>query len=216
MAFFKTQTDKDSIKESSFEYIKEGGIYDVTIKFLSVKQNKHGARSLDFNVDYKGSNTTFYGLKLDNNDGSPNYQRNLFNKLCVIAGIEEVDNPVDREHKVGKDQKLQNFAVLDQFDDMNVKVRVVFIYSKYEGEIREQREIKNFYRYEDGATAGEIVNGLVAGTQLGKDIILGAKPVYKDGLTEQEVEEWKASQSKADKPAEPANKPAAKNPFQAQ
>jgi len=108
MAFFTTKVDEKSISESDFEYIKQSGIYDCKIKFVSVKVNTHGARSLDFNVEYKGSSLTLYGLKLDNNDGSENFQRKTFNKLCIIAGLESIDDPIERVHVVGKEKKEQN------------------------------------------------------------------------------------------------------------
>lgn len=195
MAFFTVKKDEKSVADNSFEYINESGIYDVTIKFVSVKVNTHNARSLDFNVLYKGAETTLYGLKLENNDGTDNYQRALFNKLCVIADLESIDEPVIRSHKVGKDQKEQEFSVLEQFDDLPIKIGIRFNYSRYNGEIREQREIIGFYRASDGATANEITNGLTPGARLEKDRKFEKNVKYSDGLTEDEVREWKASKS---------------------
>lgn len=192
MAFFTTKVDEKSISESDFEYIKQSGIYDCKIKFVSVKVNTHGARSLDFNVEYKGSSLTLYGLKLDNNDGSENFQRKTFNKLCIIAGLESIDDPIERVHVVGKEKKEQEFKVLEQFDDLDVKIRVRFRYSKYEGKIRETPEIMGFYRASDGATAAEILNETQVGVQLEKDLKYASENKYDDGLTVEEVEAWKA------------------------
>lgn len=196
MSFFTASIDKKAIAENGKEFITKSGIYDVVIKFVSVKVNDHGARSLNFNVLYQGSETTLYGLKLDNNDGSENFQRNIFNKLCVIAGIQNVNDPVKEVHKVGRDQKEESFDVLDQFNDLPVKVNIRFRYSKYNGEIREQREIMGFYR-EDGATASEIVSGTAVGVQLEKDKKYAENNRYDDGLTIADVEAWKASKSTA-------------------
>lgn len=196
MSFFTASIDKKAIAENGKEFITKSGIYDVVIKFVSVKVNDHDARSLNFNVLYQGSETTLYGLKLDNNDGSENFQRNIFNKLCVIAGIQNVNDPVKEVHKVGRDQKEESFDVLDQFNDLPVKVNIRFRYSKYNGEIREQREIMSFYR-EDGATASEIVSGTAVGVQLEKDKKYAENNRYDDGLTIADVEAWKASKSTA-------------------
>ena len=196
MSFFTASIDKKAIAENRKEFITKSGIYDGVIKFVSVKVNDHGARSLNFNVLYQGSETTLYGLKLDNNDGSENFQRNIFNKLCVIAGIQNVNDPVKEIHKVGRDQKEESFDVLDQFNDLPVKVNIRFRYSKYNGEIREQREIMGFYR-EDGATASEIVSGTAVGVQLEKDKKYAENNRYDDGLTIADVEAWKASKSTA-------------------
>lgn len=196
MSFFTASIDKKAIAENGKEFITKSGIYDVVIKFVSVKVNDPGARSLNFNVLYQGSETTLYGLKLDNNDGSENFQRNIFNKLCVIAGIQNVNDPVKEVHKVGRDQKEESFDVLDQFNDLPVKVNIRFRYSKYNGEIREQREIMGFYR-EDGATASEIVSGTAIGVQLEKDKKYAENNRYDDGLTIADVDAWKASKSTA-------------------
>lgn len=190
MAFFKTFKDEKSLQESSFDYIKESGIYDIKIKFASVNTNSFGARSIDFNCSYKGSDFTLWGLKLDNNDLSPNYQQSIFNKLCVVAGLDSVKEPVKRVHKVGKENLAKEFLVLEDFDDLEVKVRIVYVYSKYQGEIREQREIRNFYRASDGASASEIALGLPAGKTLAKDEAY-KEAIYKDGLTKEDIIAWK-------------------------
>ena len=214
MAFFTPKVDTKAISESDFEYIKQSGIYDCKIKFISVKVNDHGARSLDFNVEYKGSNLTLYGLKLDDNKGNEHFQRKIFNKLCIIAGLESIDEPVERTEVVGKDKKEQEFKVLDQFDEFEVKIRIRYRYSKYEGKIRENPEIMGFYRIEDGATAAEIVNDTEPGVQLEKDLKYASENKYDDGLTIAEVEAWKAEGKNKDsgttQPSEPAKK---SNPF---
>jgi len=218
MAFFITKIDKQSVADSTGgNYISENGIYDVTIKFVSVKVNEHGARSLDFNVDYKGSEQVFYGLKLDNNDGTENFQRNVFNKLCVILGIESVDNPTIETHKVGKDQTPTDLSVLTEFSDMPVKLRVHYLYELYNGDIKEKREIKAFYRASDSATAAEILAASEGeevnfGTQLEKDLGFINEPTYKDGLNKETVDAWKADK-KASKGTAPKGKtpPAPKN-----
>ncbi|RUT50952.1 hypothetical protein [Campylobacter fetus] len=191
MSFFTAKTDEQSVKDSNFEYINKSGIYDVKIKFVSVKTNAKGARSLDFNLEYKGSEAVIYGLKLDNNDGSANFQREVFNKLCVIAGIEEVSNPVEQTHILGKDKTPTNLQILDDFTDFECKVFIKYVYSVYNEEIKESREIRSFYRSNDGATASEIIRGENFGTQLGKDMKYADTYQCRDKLTTEQVEAWK-------------------------
>lgn len=214
MAFFKASTNEDALKENNFEYIDKSGIYDITIKFASVQVNKDNARSIDFNIDYKGSETTLYNLKLDNNDGSENFQRAIFNKLCIIAGIESVEEPVIQTHVVGKDRLVKEFSVLDQFSDMPVKVRIEFSYSLYNGEIKEQRNIKAFYRTDDGATASEIVHGTQPGVQLAKDLQRADTVSYRDGLTAEAVKTWKEAKASGKNESVPVKTSiATENPF---
>lgn len=214
MSFYKVNRTEDALKESNFEYIDESGIYDVTIKFVSVKLNEKGARTLDFNVDYKGSEQVLYGLRLDNNDLTENFQANIFNKLCVIADIDSVDAPMEQTHILGKERTPTQLQILDQFSDLPVKVRVQFVYTNYNNKIRENREIKGFYR-EDGATAREIVNNSEIGVQLQKDIPLSKVPSYRDNLTKEDVLKWK--ENKKDTKVKVDSQPtttATANPFE--
>ncbi len=198
MAFFVTTTNEENLSEyQGGNYINESGIYDLVIKTVKVSVNDKGARSLDFKVDYKGTEQVIYGLKLDNNDGSENFQRNIFNKLCVIAGIESIEEPAIESRLwfdlASKKEVLQDISVLTEFDDFAVKARIRFRYNRWNGQIREQKEIQGFYRMEDGAVANEIVSGENLGKQLAKDIPYSTQAKYDDGITEEEVIAWKAS-----------------------
>ncbi len=213
MSFFQTDKSQEALKENSFEYIKTSGIYDVTIDAVSVVTNEHNARSLNFNIDYKGSKTTIYGLRLDNNNGEPNFGAAIFNRLCVILDIDEVQDPEPQTLLIGKDKKPTNLLVLDQFSGLQVKMRILYTYDKYNDKIVERRDISNFYRIEDGATALEITNGSEVGVQLAKDMKYADNIKYTDKVTPEEVEAWKAAKKgnapKAATPS-PATNP---NPF---
>lgn len=191
--FHKTDISKEALKETNFEYITTSGIYDVTIDTMSVVVNDHGARSLNLNVDYKGSKTTIYGLRLDNNDGSENFGQAIFNKLCIIAGIKAVEAPVEQTHVLGKDRTPTQLQVLEQFSDFPVKIRLGYSYHLYQNKIQERRDIKAFYRAEDGATANEIASELSVGVQLEKDMKYAEDITYKNGLTAEDIATWKES-----------------------
>lgn len=197
MSFIKINRDEAVVKESKGggSYLSKSGIYPVTIKFASVSINEHNARSIDFNVDYNGSSSTLYGLKLDNNDGSENYMYPIFNNLAIIAGLDDINEPEEQEHAVGKDNEVKSFMVLDDFTGLEVLVRVQQEYSKYNNEIKSRLTIKGFYRAEDKANAFEIIKGEGFGTQHGKDLAYAEKITYKDGLTAEEVAAWEAQKS---------------------
>lgn len=212
MAFFVAKKDQSSIQDGG-NYINKSGIYPVTIKTVSVVVNDKGARSLNFNVDHNGSSEVFYGLKLDNNDGSENFEAKIFNKLVVIAGLDTVSDPEVQEHLLGKDRTPTDLAVLTDFTDLPVQVRIQFEYSKYNGEIKERRLIKAFYR-EDGASAAEIINETQPGVQLEKDRAYAENVTYRDGLTAEDVAAWKAAKKSGGSAPAPKATPAA-NPFAA-
>lgn len=196
MSFFKTDVSASAIKEEDGgKYMSRSGIYDITIKIASAEKNEQGANSINFNVDYSGTPTTLYGLKLDNNNGTANYQRVIFNKLCVIAGLEAIGDPEPQTHKLGKDKTEVELMVLSEFEDIECKVRVQEEYSKYNGEIRSRLVIKNFYRT-DGATAEEISkeahgDTVTVGAKLEKDQEYATNVTYKDGLTAEDVTAWR-------------------------
>lgn len=197
MSFIKINRDEAVVKESKGggSYLSKSGIYPVTIKFASVNINDHNARSIDFNVDYNGNSSTLYGLKLDNNDGSENYMYPIFNNLAIIAGLDDISEPEEQEHAVGKDNEVKSFMVLDDFTGLEVLVRVQQEYSKYNNEIKSRLTIKGFYRADDKANAFEIIKGEGFGTQHGKDLAYAEKITYKDGLTAEEVAAWEAQKS---------------------
>lgn len=198
MAFFKVNLDTDFIRDSRSgnEYINKAGIYDVKIKNVIVKTNAHGARSLDFVFDYKGSENIIYGLTLDNNDGSSNFKQAIFNKACIILGFVEVSDPVKSVIEIGKDRVKTEVLLLKDFCNKEIKVGIKYIYSIYNGEIKEKREIFSFYRASDGATAAEITNKVSELKQMEKDRVYIEKDVLQDGLTEEQVKEWKEAKRK--------------------
>lgn len=207
MSFIKINRDEAVVKESKGggSYLSKSGIYPVTIKFASVSINDHNARSIDFNVDYNGNSSTLYGLKLDNNDGSENYMYPIFNNLAIIAGLDDISEPEEQEHAVGKDNETKSFMVLDDFTGLEVLVRVQQEYSKYNNEIKSRLTIKGFYRAEDKANAFEIIKGEGFGTQHGKDLAYAEKITYKDGLTAEEVATWEAQKSGKSGAVKPAS-----------
>ena len=100
-------------------------------------------------------------MRLTNNDGSPNLGQKLFTKLCVVAGAAdggEINDPVSRMIPMGKGGEEVECMVLEDFDNVPVTIRLQMEYSMYEGKIQETKSIRNFFRYEDKATASEIVN----------------------------------------------------------
>lgn len=198
---FKISTSQDAVKDSGGNsFIGQSGIYDVTLNFVSLSETKNGAQQVNFNLDYNGNQQTIYGFIVANTNGEPNeIGMRLVNKLGVIAGMEEGDElDVEEEtHKVGKDNKEQDFDVITHFSDLGCKIRVQVEYSNYNGEIRRNLVIRNFFR-EDGASAQEIVND---SDEIGKQYKMeeekySSTPSYQDGVTPEEAEEFEEAQRK--------------------
>lgn len=191
-------TSQDAIKDASgSSYIREENVYDVKIVFASVKSTTNGAKTVDFNLEYKGNPQVIYGPTIINKNGEPNtIGMSLINKLGVIAGLTDGQelNIESESHKVGKDQKLQDFDVITDFSGLEVKIRVQREYTRYNGQIRRALHIRNVFR-EDGASAAEITSGAEIGKQLQLEIEkYTTGPSYKDGVTPEEATAWEQSQ----------------------
>lgn len=212
MAFF-TLDLKAAAKQEGSSQINKSGIYDVTLKNIIVDVNDNGARTLNLYVDHNGTAQVMYGaIRLENNDGSPNFQAGLFSKLAVVCGIENISDPEEATLPIGTDKAAKDVAVLPDFVDIDIKMRVQMEYSivpdtdkngkpyAKAGQISEKKVIKGFYTA-DGASAEEILNETEAGVKLAKDEAYAENVTYKDGLTEETVQAWISSGRGADAPA---------------
>lgn len=223
MAFLNKQLTKDDITSSGSGggYINKSGIYDVTLKRVSVSTAKSGAQAIDIGYEYNGNEGTIYGMYILNGQGDflPGFK--TFTQLATIAGLVDddgkmvIDDPEAQTHKLGKDNKEVELQVLDQFTDFPCTIRVQMEYSLYNNEIRENKVIKSFFR-EDGAFAEEILAGKTPGGRLAfENEKLADNVTYKDDLTPEQVAAWKESKRSnkgaATAAAASTPKPAAKN-----
>ena len=196
---FAISKSKDAVAETSGStYISKSGLYPVTIDFVSIATSKNGAQSLNFNITHDGNAQTIYGQTIVNKDGKPNdIGMKFLNKLGIVCGMDEGDelDVEEEEHAVGKDSKVQTFAVIQQFSGKEVIMHLQEEYTEYQGEIRKAMVIRNIFR-SDKATAEEIVNEADIGKRYAETEAKYATTVsYKDGLTPERVEAWKASKA---------------------
>lgn len=196
----KVSTSKDSIRDmSGAKFLNTEAIALVTLDFVSVEETSNGAVRANFNIDIDGTKQTIYGPIIINKDGKENeVGMSLINKLSVIRGLDDGDEleTETETHTVGKDQKAQDFEVIQAFSGMEVYVRVQREYGKYQDKISRNMAIRNFFRAEDKASAQEIANDA---DEVGKQYALeeqkyltGAK--YNDGVTPEEAAEWEEAQ----------------------
>lgn len=217
MAFFTVKTDAESVRDGgngNSAYITKSGMYEVIIKQVIVDQTKNGSQVLHLWIEHAGKEQPIYNaMRLTNNDGSANFGQDLFNKLCIVMGAlegnGEISDPVPAQVPMGKGGEMKTVDVLPDFEDQPVHMHVRMEYSMYNDSIQEAKTIRNFFRYEDKATAAEIVNN---SDEKGKQYEKEAESIqdsYKNGLTEEDVEAWLAER-RSGKKEEPKsnNKPA--------
>lgn len=217
MGFFKVNTTEDNIRDYSGDggnYINKSGIYEVVLKSVIVDQTAKGSQFLNLWLEYNGQEQPiFQAMRLTNNDGSPNLGMKLFTKLCVIAGATdgaEIGDPVRRMVPIGKGGEEKECMVLTEFDNIPVHMRVQMEYSMYDGKIQQQKLVRNFFRYEDKATASEIINDSEEkGKQYNEEAEFAEKISYKDGLTEEDIAAWQKENRSGKKGSSEEKKPAA-------
>jgi hypothetical protein len=213
---FKISTKSDAIAESS-GFVSTSGIYDAVINFASVDVSKNGATSVNFNLNIGGNDQTIYGPYVTDKTGKDlDIGMKLINKLGVIAGLTDGDELEieEEEHAVGKDKTVKEFAVIQQFTDLPIKIRLQEEYSvnPTTNEIQQRLVIKSFFRGSDGASAEEVVSGEDIGKRLTTEQEKYATNVtYKDDLTPEAVEAWRKAGRGKSTSAAPAPKTKAKS-----
>lgn len=193
MSFAKASRKAEDVKQSGGgKYIGGSGIYPVKILAPFVSVSNGGSQSVDLFVEHNGQEQVVYGnLRVTNNDGSRNdIGSKIFNQLLIIAGIDDVADPVEGELPIGKDGKPKEAAILEDLCDIEVLMRIQMEYSAWNGNIQEKKIIKGFYRPGDCATAEEIVNETEPGKGYANDQKYVDNVTYHNDLTAEQIEQW--------------------------
>lgn len=204
--------NKSDAPQGGNKYITTSGIYPVTIKRVSVQNHDSGTTSLTFTMNYEGSEITCYNMFITNRDGSQHFKAKIFNNLCIIADVDNIDTEVQ---SVNLPSGVKDLEVIPAFEDVEVNVAIKYIYSKYNGSIKEAREIAGFYRKDDFAVGYEILGGDEVGSRYSKDEKYMSVNTYRDGLTAEEVQAWKDDKKTLKSGQAPKAEPTtqASNPF---
>lgn len=218
MSFFKSSKKAEDVKQGGSNHITASGVYPVTILAPIVSVSKNGSTSIDMYVDHKGQKQVIYGnLRITNNDDSENkIGSKIFNQLLIIAGKDEVSEPIEVELPIGKKEALKEAAILEDLTDIPVLMRIQMEYSVYNGKVQEKKVIKAFFRESDKASAEEIVNETNIGESFEREMKYVDNVTYKDDLTPESIQAWIAggrqdglpAGSSAGSSSEPAKKPA--------
>ena len=191
MSFFKASTKKEDVKQGGRNHITKSGSYPVRILAPVVSVSKNGSTSVDLYLDHAGQAQIMYGnLRITNNDGTPNkIGAKIFNQLVIIAGLDDVAEPVEADLPIGKEAAMKSVAILEDLCDLDCIIRVQMEYSVYKTNIQEKKIIKAFFR-EDTATAEEIVNGTEPGPGYEREMKYVDNVTYKDNLTPEAIAAW--------------------------
>jgi hypothetical protein len=197
--FFTASTKQEDVAANKSSYVNGSGFYPVNIIAPVVSVSKNGSTTIDFFVEHDGQKQIIYGdLRITNNDGNPNkVGSKLFNQLVVIAGLDDVAEPIEAELPIGKKEAMKTVAILEDLADIDVIMRVQMTYGMYNGKITEKKVIKAFYR-SDKATAEEVLSGENIGAGYEREQKYANNVTYNDDLTAEAVQAWIAGGRKED------------------
>lgn len=199
MSFFSASKKADDVKQGGSNHITASGVYPISILAPVVSVSKGGSTTVDLYLDHAGQKQIIYGnLRVTNNDESPNkIGAKIFNQLMIIAGLDEVADPIEADLPIGKKEAMKTVAVLEDLADVDVLMRIQMEYSVYNGNIQEKKVIKAFFRADDYATAEEIVNESDIGAGFEREQKYVDNITFKDGLTPEAVQDWISGGRKA-------------------
>ena len=198
----KINTSEENVKDYTGDggnYINKSGMYEVILKRVIVDSTANGSEFINLWIEYNGQEQIiFQAMRLTNNDGSVNLGQKLFTKMAVVCGATEgaeIADPVTEMLPIGAKSVEKECSVLEDFNNQPVYMRVQMEYGMYEGKIQERKNVRNFFRLTDKASASEMVNGTEFGKQYEQEMEYADKVTYKDGLTEEDVKEWVKNRS---------------------
>lgn len=195
MSFAKSSKKAADVKQSGGNYINGSGIYLINLIAPIVSVSNGGSTSVDMFLEHSGQKQVLYGnLRVTNNDGTPNkIGSKIFNQLMIIAGVDDVADPIEAELPIGKKEAMKDCAVLEDLADIDILMRVQMEYGAWNGNITEKKVIKGFYRADDKATAEEIVNESDVSMGYEGDQKYVNNVTYKDDITPEQVTDWIAA-----------------------
>lgn len=195
MSFAKASKKKEDVKQGGSNHITGSGVFPVTILAPVVGVSKNGSTTVDLYLDHQGQKQIIYGsLRVTNNDGTPNkIGAKVFNQLMIIAGLDEVADPVEVELPIGKNSAMKTVTALEDLAETEVLMRIQMEYSIYNGAMQEKKVIKAFFRTSDKATAEEIVNDKDFGDGYERELKYVNNVTYKNDVTPEQVTAWIAS-----------------------
>ena len=195
----------DAIKSSSStsqaeNYILNSGVYDIKIKQAYVKKREGTeGKTLTLRVLRSGGDgvkESVLFIRLNNNNGSENFEKVLLDKLLVVCGIEEVKRLVPTKFTYGQKEFFED--CIPELKDKELVVQVKREFSRFNGKINDNLKVINFFRSNDKATAIEIIEQKDFGKKwnsLDKEYVEATS--YKDGVTKAEADAYIKAQQNA-------------------
>lgn len=178
------------------------GYFEGTIEYASLETSKNGSKTITLNLKPKNEeewNVIVYNaIRLTNNDGSENFQVNShLIPMLLTMGIKSFDDEATESTTI-KVGKAQSEKVIQAYPALTGKPIACWLKKEYrlwEGKLKENYFITDFFRPKDKASAKEIKNNTEAGLKLNELQAKNETEVYADGLTPDLVAKMRSNSS---------------------
>lgn len=198
----KVNLDKLAEAPKSGNSIPTSGIYDITLKAVTLDLSPWGTRNVGLYIEVAGQPRMMYSvLDLGSEDDSGEEQwkkdiaeRNwaIFDHMCVVCDIDPNDL-TDTETvtlPIGKDKANKDVEAFMEFEDKDIKAWFKFEYYKSKtGDIKERIVLKETFT-PDGLSGDEILREETEPVRIGKLEKYVTAVSYKSELTEEDVKAW--------------------------
>lgn len=225
MATFKrskaVNLDKLAEAPKSGAYINTSGVYDITLKALTVDLSPWGTTNIGMYIDFNGTPKMMYSvldLGPDDTSALEQWQKDSYakawdslDKLAVVCGIDPstMSDTETVSLPIGKDGAEKDVEVFPEISDVDIKAWFKFeYYRSKEGEIKEKVVFKEAFT-PAGLSADEVLREDKEPKRLTKLEKYITAVSYKSELTQEIVDAWIADGRKS---GEAAPKVAATKP----
>lgn len=194
--FFKAKT-KDLGERGEGLFISKSGFKEVILKAVIVDTSARGAVQLNYYVgspeDDKVTQVLYSNTTIVNTDKTANeIGQDLLSKICLLADVEELDDPTEVSLPIGAKKAPKNVKVFTEIDDVPMVMKVTLEYKKYNGKITNRYKVDSVFQTGTNLSVNEILQEKDTPedyTRLQKY----ADEVVYENITKDEVEAWIAS-----------------------
>ena len=184
--------------------IPTSGIYDITLKCVTLDLSPWGTHNIGLYIEVAGQPKMMYSvLDLGPEDTLgleswkvEQYGRawNVFDHMAIVSGIDPNDVGVTETVSlpIGKDKAIKDVEAFTEFEDKEIRAWFKYEYYKTKtGEIREKVLLKEVFTA-DGLSGDEVLREDPEAKRIEKLASFVDAISYKSKLTKEEVDAWVA------------------------
>ena len=154
--------DIEKIKEqptgNQLGFITKSGVYDITIRQIYFDQTVNGAEQavIVYSLPHALDKTSRLFMTIKSTKGIDTFAKPILDSLLYLIGIKDV---TVKEQEIVTGKTRFTAECIQNVDGKQVSVWVMQKFRKWNNEIKEQLDVKEFFDIKDKATARERITG---------------------------------------------------------